>query len=135
MTVDLVLRLPGGLDKVAVVARRSLSAFDGVLDSGLLESLELLVSELVTNSLRHADLGLEGWVELRISAEPATMRVRAEVADSGPGFAGTPGTGGQAAGTGWGFYLVERLAAEWGVGAGAGGQVWFVLRDQEAAAR
>lgn len=132
VSVDLVLRLPAGLDRITVAARRSLCVFDGVVDSELRESLELLVSELVTNSLRHAGLGPEGWVELRVTAEPE--RVRAEVVDSGPGFSGAPVPGGQTAGSGWGFYLVDRLAAEWSVGDGARATVWFVLVGQDQGA-
>ena len=134
MSAELVLRLPAGLDKATAAARRSLRAFEGFLDHELLESLELLVSELITNSLRHAHLGPEGWVELRVTAEPA--RARAEVVDPGPGFAATPVRDGQLdQGSGWGLYLVDRIASDWGASNDGEAKVWFVLTGEEPGAR
>jgi anti-sigma regulatory factor (Ser/Thr protein kinase) len=89
-----------------------------------METLRLLVTELVTNSIRHT------------AAESIVVRILVgssvvwtEVTDAGPGFdpdgAGVPG----ADHTGWGLFLVERLAERWGVNQDVDGtKVWFELR-------
>jgi len=88
------------------------------------EDVRLMVSELVTNSVRHGDLGPHGEVIVHVSASPEAVRV--EVADEGPGFApdmvpGPHGTGG------YGLFLVDRLAARWGVETRDRVNVWFEL--------
>lgn len=69
----------------------------------------LLVSELVTNAVRHAR-GAE--FEVRLAVRPDVLRL--EVHDEGAGFVpriapSDDGTGG------YGLYIVERLADRWGV--------------------
>lgn len=90
----------------------------------LLEVVELLVSELATNSVRHTDRGFE----VRVSSDP--RRIRVSVTDSGAGRpveqAFDP-----AAHSGRGLALVKMLSSASGVSrsrAAAGGKtVWFVL--------
>src|SRR6267378_8662454 len=48
------------------------------------DDLRLLVTELVTNSLRHGGLGAGDAIHLVVQIEPETLRV--EVHDPGPGF-------------------------------------------------
>ena len=84
-----------------------------------LNELKLLVSELVSNGVRHGNGAEPITLDLRISE-----RVRCVVTDHGPGPADT------AAFTrphgGWGLKLVERLAASWGLERTRGTtQVWF----------
>jgi len=91
----------------------------------VLPDLQLLVSELVTNSVRHADLAPGQRIELRVHAEPGTVRV--EVEDPGPGFTPTPRRPGDRRDDGWGLYLVERIADRWGVVDGSPAIVWFEI--------
>jgi len=95
----------------------------------LLEDATLLVSELVTNSIRHA--GLHPSDPIWVKAEWTGTRLRVDVIDRGDlpsprSVAGairpTPG-----AQSGWGLYLVERLATRWGRGPG---RYWFELESQ-----
>ena len=90
-----------------------------------METLRLLVTELVTNSVRHT---AADSVTLRVAVGKAA--VLTEVADTGPGF--DPEKCVQHAGdhnTGWGLFLVERLASSWGVKHdGPSKRVWFELR-------
>ena len=83
----------------------------------------LLVSELVTNSVRHADQ--PAGAPLRVSAFAVNGIVRMEVEDGGQGEvrrrAAPPGEGGL------GLQLVELLAAHWGVNHEHGTCVWFEL--------
>ncbi len=80
----------------------------------------LLVSELVTNSVRH---GAGACVRVRIEAEDLGA-LRCEVADDGSGFECAAAD--DAALGGWGLCLVEVLADRWGVAEGSA-RVWFEL--------
>jgi hypothetical protein len=54
--------------------------------------------------------------------------VLVEVSDSGPGFQHRPRRRTDAAESGWGLFLVERLAHRWGIGReGPATRVWFEL--------
>lgn len=114
MTADraLELELPAEPDSVAR-ARHGLEGLRGTLKDPLLEDVRLLVSEIVTNSLRHAELTAADRVSLRVVANPT--RVRAEVLDPGPGFVAAPSAPPVGSGSGWGLFLVQRLADRWGV--------------------
>jgi anti-sigma regulatory factor (Ser/Thr protein kinase) len=107
-------------------ARDGLEPLRGSVADGTLEDVRLLISEIVTNSVRHAGLEPADRVAVRVIADP--RRVRAEVLDSGPGFEAPrrgPSTG---SGSGWGLYLVERVADRWGVERRGGRtRVWFEI--------
>ena len=113
------------LPRLPVSARRARGALDAIggrVPPPLLDDLRLMVSELVTNSVRHAGGVPDGPIQLRVWMSEDTIRV--EAADGGRGFdpQGPPARGG----TGWGLMLVGRLATRWGVAAGeAGTTVWF----------
>ena len=117
------LRLRGG-PEAAARARRALSKLRADIDPPLMETLRLLVTELVANSVRHAHADT---VVLKILVGRSV--VLTEVTDEGPGFdpadTGSPGTDE----SGWGLFLVERLAERWGVNQQGGAtRVWFELR-------
>jgi len=119
----LSLRLRGG-PEAAARARRALSKLRADLDPPLMETLRLLVTELVSNSVRHTH---SDTVILKILV--GRSAVLTEVTDEGPGFdpASTrePGTDE----SGWGLFLVERLAHRWGVNQSDDQtRVWFELR-------
>lgn len=120
---DLVsLSLAGGPD-AARMARRALSRFRGDLDTEVLDTVQLLVTELVTNSIRHADATA---VDLRVHV--TRPRVRLEVSDRGPGFEFERRAPDQSPEGGWGLYLVDRLADRWGVSNADGvSRVWAEL--------
>lgn len=76
------------------------------------DDVALVVSELVSNSVRHAgaeanSASIDVYVTVRAG------KIRVEVADEGPGFAID-----DARGEGMGLTIVERLADEWGMGPG-----------------
>jgi anti-sigma regulatory factor (Ser/Thr protein kinase) len=115
------LRLPGG-PEAAAKARRELSHLRGDLDPPLMETLRLLVTELVTNSVRHTRADT---VALKVLVGRSS--VWTEVTDPGPGFDVDGARDRETAG--WGLFLVERLASRWGVNHdGDGTKVWFELR-------
>jgi anti-sigma regulatory factor (Ser/Thr protein kinase) len=90
---------------------------------------ELLVSELVTNSVRHAGLHPDDLI--RITADWSGERLKVAVR-GGRGVlpAAVSGSIRPApwAESGWGLYLVNRLASRWGTAAGG---YWFELRPEQ----
>jgi anti-sigma regulatory factor (Ser/Thr protein kinase) len=92
----------------------------------LLDDARLLVNELVSNSIRHAGLGPDDMV--RIRADWSGTRLRVDVYDraGAPAPARVAASIGPSAGaeSGWGLYLVDRLASRWGA---APGNYWFEL--------
>jgi anti-sigma regulatory factor (Ser/Thr protein kinase) len=97
------------------------------------ESVELMVSELATNCVRHAQS------EFRLTIELGATEIRVEARDRGGGRPAlrspTPYEP-----TGRGLQVVQALSAAWGVEPrGAGKSVWFTvvagLRDHDASRR
>ncbi|MET0615547.1 MAG: ATP-binding protein [Thermoleophilaceae bacterium] len=121
------MRLGSGPD-AAAEARRAIANLRADLDPPLIETLRLLVTELVTNSVRHTECDS---LILRVAIGKAA--VLTEVADEGPRFdaeaalqAEQPDIRG--ADAGWGLFLVQRLAKDWGVkDEGRSKRVWFEL--------
>lgn len=99
---------------------------ESIVDPRILEDLRLLVSELISNSVRHARLRADDWIELRMRTTPDQVRV--EVNDPGSGFdVKSRGPDGPQS-SGWGLYLVDRIADRWGVRQNdRTQQVWFEL--------
>jgi anti-sigma regulatory factor (Ser/Thr protein kinase) len=118
------VRLRGG-PQAGARARRELSKLRADIDPPLMETLRLLVTELVSNSVRHAN---SQTVLLKVLVGRSV--VLTEVTDHGPGF--DPGQADPepepGAESGWGLFLVERLAHRWGVSHGDDStRVWFEL--------
>jgi anti-sigma regulatory factor (Ser/Thr protein kinase) len=135
MNEQLSFELAGG--PYAVTASRlALAGLEDRLDPNVLFDIRLLVSELVTNCVKHADVGPEESIVLTVDMHD--QRVRVAVRDEGPGFEPPqtpPSEQAAEAGSGWGLFLVDQLALEWGVERDAGATVWFELqrqRDEDA---
>jgi len=127
----LVFLVKGG-PTAAQAARQMIRAEDGAVPESLREDLLLLVSELVTNAVRHGGVGPDGSVRVEMHQGPERMRV--DVVDAGTGFERESIRPGDGAG-GWGLCLVERLSDRWGVGrTESGTDVWFELRRPAAPA-
>ena len=113
----------------AVTASRlALAGLEDRLDPNVLFDIRLLVSELVTNCVKHARVGPEESIVLSVDIRDS--RVRVAVRDEGPGFEPpqAPLTEQAAeAGSGWGLFLVDQLSLDWGVERDAGANVWFEL--------
>jgi anti-sigma regulatory factor (Ser/Thr protein kinase) len=104
----------------AAEARRALGEVSDHLSPRRLEDAQLLVSELVTNAIRHAGL----------DADDRALRI--EVRDPGRGFEVSEPAPDPARPSGWGLYLVRELSDRWGVERSEETRVWFEL-DREAA--
>ena len=114
-----------GAPHAAASARQALQSLTEHLDDDSLHSLQLLVTELVGNSIRHASIGAESSVGLEVAV--FLDHVRAVVSDPGPGFEVTEPAPREDLTGGWGLVLVERMSRRWGVEREAGTRVWFEL--------
>lgn len=117
---DVRLLLPPTPDSPAA-ARDAMAQFEGRVEEEILENLRLIVSELVTNSFRHAAMSSKERLEVRARLRDGVLRL--EVEDPGAGFA-APDDPVPHAESGWGLYLVNRIADRWGVNRGQGNEVW-----------
>ena len=120
MPTDLSVDLPR-TPEAPFLARRALDQLAGRVEPSVLPDMRLLVSELVTNSVKY---GGEGPVRLEVVADEG--RVRAEIIDQGSGF--TPVTRSKDLDKvgGWGLHLVEQLTTTWGTHEGST-HVWFEI--------
>jgi anti-sigma regulatory factor (Ser/Thr protein kinase) len=108
----------------ASLARRCLNDIEATLPPSVRRDVALLISELVTNAVRHAGASSEDSIELSIDV--GRSRVRVDVTDPGPGFEVVPMSPTKSQSSGWGLYLVSRLSDRWGVDRAARGtSVWF----------
>jgi anti-sigma regulatory factor (Ser/Thr protein kinase) len=121
VVAQLSLRLVGGPDAPAD-ARRAMRRYYPDLTPDLMQVAVLLLSELVSNAVKHADAAS---IAVRFEVMKAYLRI--EVADDGPGFGlrePVPEPGGIG---GWGLHLVDELSSRWGVVDGSGTRVWFEI--------
>lgn len=102
--------------------------FSGVVDPKLAESARLLLSEVVTNAVRHGE-GPTVRVLLDIAEEGS---LRCEVVDEGEGFVPKARDKPSTEAGGWGLHLVETLSRRWGVREGST-HVWFELSGDGSA--
>jgi anti-sigma regulatory factor (Ser/Thr protein kinase) len=116
------LRLPPVPSSVAEARARVLDALGPELDADHRQTLRLLISELVTNAIRHGGSKRPLVLRARWDGE-----VRVEVVDHGDGFLPRPRAGTVEDPGGFGLFLVGRLADRWGVETGDVTRVWFVL--------
>jgi anti-sigma regulatory factor (Ser/Thr protein kinase) len=122
----LELRLKPRTDAAAEAREAIRERLSASLAAPTLDDLLTVVTELVTNSVRHGP-GAPIDVRVEVAADGA---VRGAVADQGEGKVAiretrTPGTGGI------GLRLVDSIAARWGVHEGST-HVWFELRAPTA---
>jgi anti-sigma regulatory factor (Ser/Thr protein kinase) len=106
-------------------ARRAVLA-DGFGSSSVRDDVALLVTELVTNAVRHGSEEPGRAVRVELRRWPAFVRV--EVFNDGGGFtAEAPFNSDRA--NGWGLVLVDRVADRWGIAPTASGtRAWFEIR-------
>ena len=124
-----IRRFRGGVTAARCARRAVREEFGDALPRPRLADVELLVSELATNSVRHAGCGEEDELSLEAAIEPDRVRVR--MSDPGHGFAQhTPQPPATGAGSGYGLVLLERLSDRWGVQPGERFSVWFEVQRE-----
>ncbi len=92
------------------------------LSDAQMRDVRLLVSELVTNAVRHAE---GAAVRLVVSLKRGVLRV--EVHDLGTGFQPKAPPQDPLRASGWGLVLVQELADRWGVDGTPRTRVWFEM--------
>ena len=98
----------------------------GLVTRRVLSDVELLVSELVTNSLEHGALGEDDSVF--VSVYMATDRLHVEIQNPGTaGVVAASRAGRESGHGGYGLDLVNLLAARWGVVRNRDTSVWFEM--------
>ncbi|MGH2967618.1 MAG: ATP-binding protein [Solirubrobacteraceae bacterium] len=113
--------LPGAVSE----ARRWVgSVAGGLLGAEQADNLRLIVSEVVTNALRHGAPGER--IDVAVTPKPEFLCV--QVTDDGPGLAPRPRALGNEPGGGYGLFFVEQLTRRWGVTReNRRTRVWFEL--------
>lgn len=110
-------------------ARRFATAVLHGAPTEILEAVELMVSELATNCIRHTDSGFD----LKIIRSGANIRVEATDHAGGTPTMRSPEPTDP---SGRGLKIIDMLSAGWGVQAdsGVGKTVWFTISDSARAA-
>ena len=112
-----------GGSEAAARARGEMGRLQEGLETPLLDDIRLLVTELVSNSVRHAGATT---LELTVAVRPGDVRV--EVANQGEPFTPTARESRLQDHPGWGLFLLDRLSDDWGVFEESGYQrVWFEM--------
>jgi anti-sigma regulatory factor (Ser/Thr protein kinase) len=118
----LELSLPSEPRSVGEARTKVLEALNGDIDAARRETLRLLVSEVVTNAVRHGP----GCAPVELNAS-WNSSVRVEVVDHGAGFTPAPRSRPLDEPGGYGLFLVSELADRWGVETNDATTVWFEL--------
>jgi anti-sigma regulatory factor (Ser/Thr protein kinase) len=122
---ELEITLDSQPDSVAQARRVTTQVIDG-LDEQTLEDVRLIVSELVTNAVKH---GPDGRVKVRLRREGST--IHGEVEDEGTRHFGLRRKARIGPDGGLGLRLVDSLSDRWGVETGTA-RVWFELTGRSA---
>lgn len=119
--MDAEAAFPAELESAAAARRFAASVLASWRCDALVESAQLLISELVVNAVLHA----ESAVTVRLSLRPGTLRVEVADTSSAPP---QPREVDAAAVTGRGLLIVDAVASSWGVEPTDDGKsVWFEL--------
>jgi anti-sigma regulatory factor (Ser/Thr protein kinase) len=119
-----------GIDAPATARAAVVAWLSPQITERVIEDVQLLVSELVTNSVRHARLA--AGAAIAVSVEVFDAFVRVEVEDPGDVAIGTVAPDREHGG-GFGLYLVENLAQRWGSRHEGTTRVWADLAIAPAA--
>ena len=126
-------RFHGGALAARLARRAVREELGGELSARRLDDVELLVSELATNSIRHA--GCDEANELVMEADVSDECVRVRLCDHGRGFDAAPEPSPPEQAGGFGLVLLERLSDRWGTQQNGGFCVWFEVERAQRAQR
>jgi anti-sigma regulatory factor (Ser/Thr protein kinase) len=117
---EVTLHLPSRPDS-PMTARRSLADLERTVDPEAMAKLRLLVTELVANSVRHAR-----GTPIDVAVSLTDDVIRTDVTDGGAGFDPRDPDPSPMKTSGWGLFLVGKMAERWGADQETG-TVWFEL--------
>jgi anti-sigma regulatory factor (Ser/Thr protein kinase) len=109
-----------GMPQAVGAARRALRRWESHFEPDMFYDLSLCVSELVTNTIHHH--GEPADEEIELVVRRGRQLARAEVRTPRPDVLVTPSP--VATLSGWGMFIVDRVADRWGVNRGEGTAVW-----------
>jgi anti-sigma regulatory factor (Ser/Thr protein kinase) len=109
--------------------RRAVRSLDVFLEADKGEEMQLLVTELATNGVKHGSSGDANRITLDAKVDDGGLHV--SVSDRGEGFTPAPRPADRSEPGGWGLMLVEGIADRWGVERGPS-RVWFELGGHSA---
>jgi len=115
---------PRAAAKARAALDASLDLFTDTLGEDKVDDMRLLLSELVTNSVRH---GGKQHRSIKLLVSITSFGVRVDVVDSGQGFDSNPKEIEPHDDGGWGLFLLDELADRWGVSQDGKTTVWFEL--------
>jgi anti-sigma regulatory factor (Ser/Thr protein kinase) len=122
---DLQLSLHSAPAAPAIARRWARDFFSQRLAATELDDTLLMLTELVTNAVRHATVASGGFVDVHLAV--AAQRLRVEVRDVGDGFT-LPGPRADALRAGgYGLLIVDSASSRWGRSDGSPHCVWFEL--------
>jgi anti-sigma regulatory factor (Ser/Thr protein kinase) len=116
-------KLQGGRHAPGTVRSRVGALLAERLDGDDFLDVIVLVSELITNAVRHGHADEDGTIIVHVAIAPHVLRV--EVCDAGPGFVPPAVPQPRPEGGGNGLVLLARMSSSWGVAADDGTCVWF----------
>jgi anti-sigma regulatory factor (Ser/Thr protein kinase) len=129
----LEFEIAGG-EQAPAAARRVVEGLENAMDGRRVDEVRLLVTELVTNCVRHAGAGKDTPITVSLELTPTVLHV----AVSNPGIAfeapdplGSPNGATEG---GRGLVLVDRLAQCWGIDDVHEARVWFEVSRSGAPA-
>ncbi len=109
--------------EAAAQARRALEQLGGQLPPEQLDTARLLVTEVVTNAVRHVKR--DGQIDLNVALRDDALRV--EVLDPGTGFVPRRRGADSPIDGHWGLHFLEVLSDRWGIDSTGRTRVWFEL--------
>jgi len=120
-------RLPIDVKAPSAARRAVAHVLAGRVTDAVLGSVQLVVSELVTNSVRHSGGTLTDLIVVRVGLTPTAIRLQVE--DPGDGGAVSLREPDVERGGGFGLNLVQTVSERWGLDrvAGGGTRVWAEL--------
>ena len=120
----LEFEIAGGTHAPAV-ARQVILGLGTELEPDRLNQVRLLVTELVTNCVRHAGIGRDTTVTVSLELGESTLHVA--VSNPGAAFDPPDAPPDDDAEGGRGLVLVDRLSERWGIDDVHEARVWFVV--------
>jgi anti-sigma regulatory factor (Ser/Thr protein kinase) len=118
------INLPARPSSASTARTEVTSRLAARVTTGALEDVRLLLTELITNALRHSNMSPDDEIGVKAAVSDGTVRI--EVHDpgrDGPVKVRDPGV----RGGGYGLFLVDRLTSSWGVDRLDGTTVWAEL--------
>lgn len=116
-------------DSAPAMGRRVLGGLADRVPAPVMDDARLLLTEVMTNAIVHGRLGDGQVIDVGIRVSEGDLVV--EVSNPGRGFAREALRQSAELGSGWGLFLLDRIADDWGVdrrAADGGVVVWFRLR-------